>query len=36
MVDEAKDIDEQEVIALGLAAYGLVKDVVKAVKQMKA
>lgn len=36
VVDEAKDIDEQEAVALGLAAYGLVKDVVKAVKQMKA
>lgn len=36
IVDEAKDIDEQEVVQLGLAAYGLVKDVVKAVKQMKA
>ena len=36
IVDEAKDIDEQEAVQLGLAAYGLVKDVVKAVKQMKA
>lgn len=36
VVDEAKDIDEQEAIQLGLSAYGLVKDVVKAVKQMKA
>ena len=36
VIDEAKDIDEQEAVQLGLAAYGLVKDVVKAVKQMKA
>ena len=36
IVDEAKDIDEQEAVQLGLAAYGLVKDVVKSIKQMKA
>lgn len=36
VIDEAKDIDEQEAIQLGLAAYGLVKDVVKSIKQMKA
>lgn len=36
IVDEAKDIDEQEVVQLGLAAYGLVKDIVKSVNQMRA
>lgn len=36
VIDEIKDIDEQEAVQLGMAAYALVKNVVKAVKQMKA